>query len=382
MISKRAQKIFPFMVMEILERAQDMERKNEDIIHLEIGEPDLDTPDCIKAAAKRALEDGKTHYTHSLGILELRKAIAEHYKSRYGVDVSSEKIIVTAGTSPALLLVLAALLEPGDEVILPNPHYACYPNFIKFFGGNPIFVPVFEENGFLYETPAVKRSITKSTKAILINSPANPTGAVLSSYGLKALVNLGIYVISDEIYHGLVYGEREHTILEFTDRVFILNGFSKLYAMTGFRVGYIIAPAKFVRPIQKMQQNFFICPNSISQYAAIAALKETQEEVRHIREIYNERRLFMLKHLKALGFSIKVEPKGAFYIFVNAKEISQNSYNLALDILERAKVAVTPGIDFGSNGEGYLRFSYANSLENIAEGMKRLKHYLQCKNVK
>ncbi len=379
MISKRAQEISPFMVMEILERAQDMERKNEDIIHLEIGEPDLDTPACIKLAAKRALENGKTHYTHSLGILKLRKAIAEHYKSRYGVDVSIEKIIVTAGTSPALLLVLAALLESGDEVILPNPHYACYPNFIKFFGGNPIFIPVFEENGFLYETPAVKKSITKSTKAILINSPANPTGAVLSFNHLKALADSGIYVISDEIYHGLVYGEKEHTILEFTDRAFVLNGFSKLYAMTGFRLGYIITPAKFVRPIQKMQQNFFICPSSISQYAAIAALKKAQEEVKHICEIYNERRLFMLKHLKALGFRIKVEPKGAFYIFVNVKEISKNSYNLALDILEKAKVAVTPGIDFGSNGEGYLRFSYANSLENIAEGIRRLKHYLQCK---
>jgi len=364
------------MVMEILEKAQDMERRGEDIVHLEIGEPDLDTPECIKAAARRALRDGKTHYTHSLGILELREAIAEYYKEKYSVDIGIEQIVVTAGTSPALLLVLAALLEPGDEVILSNPHYACYPNFIRFLGGNPVFVPVFEENGFLYDIKAVKASITKKTKAILINSPANPTGAVLSPYHLKSLADLGIYIISDEIYHGLIYGEREHTILEFTDKAFVLNGFSKLYAMTGFRLGYIIAPAKFVRPIQKMQQNFFICPNSISQYAAIAALREAQEEARHIRKIYNERRLFMLKHLRALGFNIGAEPKGAFYIFVNTKKISQDSYSLALDILERAKVAVTPGIDFGSNGEGYLRFSYTNSLKNIAEGMKRLEKYL------
>jgi aspartate/methionine/tyrosine aminotransferase len=276
-----------------------------------------------------------------------------------------------------MLLLFSALLEKGDQVIISDPHYACYPNIIKFVQGTPVTVPVYEEDGFQYRPEAIKEKITKKTKAILINSPSNPTGNLLSESRMRAIAELSPYIISDEIYHGLVYEGKEHSILEFTDHAFVLNGFSKLYAMTGLRLGYLIAPQPFVRPIQKMQQNFFISANSVVQIAGIAALEKAGEDVARMKRIYNERRKYMVKRLKEMGFGITVEPTGAFYVFANAKHISKDSYKLAFDILEKAHVGVTPGIDFGENGEGYLRFSYANSLENIAEGLNRIEHYLQ-----
>jgi len=363
--------------MEVLERAREMERQGENIIHLEVGEPDFDVPSAVKKATYRALEEGATHYTHSLGDMELREAISDHYLDAYGVVVRPEQVVVTSGTSPAMMLAFAVLLERGEEVIVSDPAYACYPNFIKFLGGVPARVPVYEQDGFQYRVPAIEERISQKTRAILINSPSNPTGCLISPADMKAIAGLSPYIISDEIYHGLVYEGQEHSILEFTDRAFVLNGFSKLYAMTGYRLGYLIAPSQFIRPIQKMQQNFFICAGSLAQRAGIAALKESEAEVEEMKRIYNRRRKFMIKRLRELGFSIAVEPTGAFYVFANARSLSSDSYRLAFDILEKAHVGVTPGVDFGKNGEGYLRFSYANSMENIAEGLNRLEQYLK-----
>ena len=377
MIAKRAQEITPFLVMDVLERARAMEREGIHIIHLEIGEPDFDTPQCIKDAACKALEQGHTHYTHSLGDLALREALCKHYFEAYSVSVHPDQIVVTSGTSPAMFLVFSVLLEEGDQVIISDPHYACYPNFIKFVRGVPVAVPVYEEDGFQYRPAAIEERITNKTKAIFINSPSNPTGNLLSENRMRAIAEFLPYVISDEIYHGLVYEGREHSILEFTDNAFVLNGFSKLYAMTGLRLGYLIAPQPFIRPIQKLQQNFFISANSVVQIAGIAALEETAEDVARMKRIYNERRQYTVRRLRELGFGITVEPTGAFYVFANAKHISGDSYKLAFDILENAHVGVAPGIDFGSNGEGYLRFSYANSMENIVEGLDRIKSYLE-----
>ncbi len=377
MIAKRAEEMRPFLVMDVLERAHQMERAGVDVIHLEVGEPDFDTPACVKEAVRQALDEGHTHYTHSLGLVELREAIARHYRKTYGVTVSPEQIVVTAGTSPAMFLLFSALLEAGEEVILSNPHYACYPSFIRFLDGVPVTVPVSEESGFQYEPEAIQKHLTPRTRAILINSPSNPTGTLLSPNRMGRIAELSPHIISDEIYHGLVYEGRAHSILEFTDHAFVLNGFSKLYAMTGLRLGYLIAPAEFMRSIQKIQQNFFISANSVVQRAGIAALEQTGDDVARMCELYDERRRFMVQRLRALGFGIAVEPTGAFYVFANAKHLSLDSYRLAFDILEKARVGVTPGIDFGSNGEGYLRFSYANSLQNIAEGMDRIEHYLE-----
>ncbi len=377
MYPERVNQISPFIVMEVLEKAQQMERSGENIIHLEVGEPDFDTPAGIVEAAKTALNNGETHYTHSLGIWELREAVANHYKRKYQVEVDPAQVIITSGTSPGLLLLLSALLHPGDEVICSNPGYACYPNFVQYLDASINCIHVSEENGFQYRTEDVTKCMTRKTKAILINSPSNPTGNLLSPEIMQEISALGPIVISDEIYHGLVYEEQEHSILEFTSNAVVLNGFSKLYAMTGWRLGYLIVPEHFVRPIQKLLQNFFISANAFVQRGGAAALTAHHPEVDQMIETYNQRRKYMLSRLKEIGFKVAVEPKGAFYILANAKQFTSDSYKFAFDILEHAKVAVTPGIDFGSNGEGFLRFSYANSLENIRIGMERLERYLE-----
>ena len=380
-ISRIGGEIQPFIVMEILERAQELERQGESIIHLEVGEPDFETPECIRKRAVDAVRKGVTHYTHSLGTYSLRCEIAKYYNEKYklGVEVKAENVIVTSGTSPAMLLIFGAILDRGDEVIISNPHYPCYPNFIRFVGGKPKFVFVREEEGFQLNPEKVRKAITKKTKAILINSPANPTGNLLSSEWMEEIASFGIPVISDEIYHGLVYEGEARSILEFAGKgrdLIVLNGFSKLFAMTGWRLGYIIAIEDLVRPIQKMIQNFFISPNAFVQEAAIAALNECEKETEQMRKIYDERRKFMIKRLREIGFGITVEPTGAFYVFANAKKFTNDSYRYAFEILEKAKVGVTPGIDFGSGGEGYIRFSYANSLENIKEGLARIERFL------
>ncbi|UCF30317.1 MAG: pyridoxal phosphate-dependent aminotransferase [bacterium] len=375
--SGRSAGIPPFIVMDVLERAQHLEREGRSIIHMEVGEPDFDTPECVREAAIRAIREGDTHYTHSLGLLELREAISEHYRRRYGVDVDPGRILVTSGTSPALFLIFSALLEAGDEVVMTDPHYACYPNFVSFLGGRPVFLPVFAEGGYQPDVAEMRRRLGPKTKAILINSPANPTGAVVSPQALSGIASLGPPVVSDEIYHGITYGEPEHSVLEFSDDAFVLNGFSKLYAMTGWRLGYVIVPARFLRPMQKMQQNFFISAGAFVQRAAIAALTEAGEVVRRMVGIYGERREVLLKGLRDVGFTIPVDPQGAFYVLVDARHLESDSYRLAFDILERAGVAVTPGIDFGQAAEGHLRFSYANSRENLEEGIRRLAGYIR-----
>jgi aspartate/methionine/tyrosine aminotransferase len=378
MISKKAEEIPPFIVMDVLEKAQELERSGEHIIHLEVGEPDFDTPECISEAGYRAICEGKTHYTHSLGLIELREAIAEDYWKKYRVRVSPEQILVASGTSPAMLLLFSALLEPGDETILSNPYYPCYPNIIRFVDGAPVFVEVSEEEGFQYLPGMIEEKLSPRVKGIMINSPSNPTGNVMPAERMKEIAKFSPFIISDEIYHGLVYEGEVHTILEFTDRAFVINGFSKLYAMTGWRLGYVIAPKEFMRPMQKIQQNLFISASSFAQWGAVAGLKETEKDVQKMRETYDRRRRFLIPKLKALGFGITVEPTGAFYVLANAKRFSKDSYRFAFDILKEAKVAVAPGIDFGTNAEGYIRFCYANSLENIEEGMNRLERYLEC----
>jgi len=377
MPAERARDIPSFIVMDVLEKAQELERQGRHIIHMEIGEPDFPTPKCICEGAEKAIRDGHTHYTHSLGLIELREAICGYYLDKYGVKITADQVIVTSGTSPALFMIFAGLLNPGDEIIISDPHYPCYPNFAHFLKAKPVCVNVREDEGFQYRAEDIRKAMGKRTKAVLVNSPSNPTGTLLAPDRMAAIADLGPYVVSDEIYHGLVYEDRERSILEFTDRAFVLNGFSKAFAMTGWRLGYVIAPAEFVRPLQKIQQNFFISAGSISQWAGLAALSRAGEDVAHMRAVYNERRKYLLQRLRDLGFVIKVEPKGAFYVLVNAKHLAESSYDLAFEILEKAGVGVSPGIDFGRNAEGYLRISYANSLDNIKEGLDRIESYLQ-----
>ncbi|MFP4036088.1 MAG: pyridoxal phosphate-dependent aminotransferase [Desulfobacteraceae bacterium] len=375
--SERAEHIPPFIVMEVLERAHELERAGRKVIHLEIGEPDFPTPECVCRAAARAAQEGRTHYTHSLGVPELREAVSRHYQEAYGTAVDPDRVVVTSGTSPGLFMVFSALLNPGDRILIGNPHYPCYPNFARFLGAEPVLINASEEQGFQPSAGEIQKRIDSLTRAVLINSPANPTGTLLDPERLEEISGLGPPVISDEIYHGLCYGEKEHTVLEYTDQAFVLNGFSKAYAMTGWRLGYIIAPPAFVRPLQKIQQNLFISAPSVSQWAGVAALTEAGPDLEKMRAVYNERRIYMLSRLRELGFGLPVEPRGAFYILVNAKHLASSSYELAFEILEKAGVGVSPGIDFGDNAEGYIRFSYANSLENIREGLDRIEAFLK-----
>jgi aspartate/methionine/tyrosine aminotransferase len=379
-LARRIQEIEPFLAVEMGERAEALERAGIDVVHLEFGEPDFEAPPVVREALQRALKDGRTRYTHSLGILPLREAIAEHYATTYGVNVSPDQILVTAGTSPAMLLLFGHLLDPGDEVVLSDPYYACYPNFIRYADGRPVYVGVPEEDGFQYRPEAIRERLTARTRAIVINSPANPTGTVLSPERMAAIAELGRahgpLIVSDEIYHGLSYEAPDRTILEFTDRALVLNGFSKAYAMTGWRLGWVIGPRENIRALQKLYGNFFISTNEFVQWAGVAALREAGEDSRRFRAIFDERRRAMIAGLRSIGFGVGAEPTGAFYVLANARHLSSDSVSLAYELLDATHVAVTPGAAFGANAEGYLRFSYASSVERIQEGLDRIARFL------
>jgi aspartate/methionine/tyrosine aminotransferase len=379
-LARRLQEIEPFLAVEVAERAQALEREGVDVVHLEYGEPDFAPPPVVQQALERAVRDGQMRYTHSLGILPLREAIADHYRATYGVKVSPEQILITPGTSPAMLLLFGALLDPGDEVVLSDPYYACYPNFIRYAEGVPVTVDTTEEDGFQYRPESITPRLGGRTRAILVNSPSNPTGAVLAPDRMAAIAALAerheAFVVSDEIYHGLTEGGRDRSILEFTDRAFVLNGFSKAFAMTGWRLGYVIAPPSHARALQRLYGNFFISTNEFVQWAGVAALREAAEEPARFARIFAERRRIMIEGLRALGFGVGFEPSGAFYILANARHLSGDSLGFAYEILEQSGVAVTPGVAFGRNAEGYLRFSYSASVERIQEGLRRLGAFL------
>ncbi len=381
MPSRLSDELSPFYVMEVLERAKEIESQGQSVIHFEVGEPDFPTPDVIANEAIKSIKEGDTKYTHSLGIPELREAVSENYKSEYGVNIDPGLVVVTMGSSPALYLSIISIIESGDEVVITDPHYACYPQIIKIAGGVPKTFRIFEEEGFQIDIDRLKKVVTPKTKAIIINSPANPTGVVLKPEVMKEISELGVMVISDEIYHGLVYEGEARTIYEVTDTAFAVNGFSKFYSMTGWRLGYMVAPEEFIRPIQKLQQNLFISPNSFVQRAGVQALKNAKTDALKMVELFEERRKTMIEGIKELGFNLESEPKGAFYVFVDASKINPDSHELAFDILDKAHVAVTPGIDFGEGGEGYLRLSYATSTSNIKEGIRRLGDYIKNKGI-
>ncbi len=365
--------VTPFLAMEIMERAFSLERQGHSVVHLEIGEPDFSPPPAAIAAAQDALSRGATNYTDSRGLPELRDAIAQEKSFRTGASVSPEQVIVTSGTSPALLMVFRLLVAPGDEVLVPTPHYPCYPNFIRLCGGVPRFVPCDPERGYAIDLSAARAAVGPKTRAIIVGSPANPTGAVASRAELEALLELGLPLISDEIYDGLLYDDvRVTSALELSDQAFVLDGFSKRYAMTGFRLGYVIAPTDAVRMLQTLQQNLFISASEFVQWAGVAALREGAATTAAGREAYGTRRVRLVEGLRDLGFRIPAAPKGAFYVFADARAFGQDSLALALRLLDEAHVAVTPGIDFGAAGEGWLRFAYAVSDEDLDEGLRRL----------
>jgi aspartate/methionine/tyrosine aminotransferase len=375
-VSDRGRAIRPFVVMDVVARAKELEAQGADVVRMDVGDPDFATPDVVTKAAEAAMEAGETGYTQSLGLPDLRDAVAGTFARQYGVSVEPCDIVVTQGTSPAMLLLFGALLDPGDEVVMADPCYPAYPNYVNFLGGVPVRVPARAENGFAMDPDEVRAAVTSRTRCIMVNSPGNPTGAVLPPGNLEALARIAeersLWLASDEIYHGLTYGVSAHSVLEFTDRAFVLNGFSKLYAMTGWRLGYLVAPRPFVRAAEVIQQNFFLCANHFVQAAGVVALRDAGPDVERMRATYDERRRFLVPALRGLGLGVSEEPQGAFYVFADARGWGADSLALSRRLLEEAHVATAPGVDFGACGEGFLRFSYATSIDRLRTGVERL----------
>jgi aspartate/methionine/tyrosine aminotransferase len=374
----RAAAIEPFLAMEVMERAFALERAGARVLHLEIGEPDFPPPPAAVDACAGALAAGETHYTDSRGLAELREAIAADKSARAGARVDPEQVLVTSGTSPAMLLVFGLLVEPGSEVVIPTPHYPCYPNFVRFCGGRPVFVQTSAADGWQVDAGAVRRALTERTRAIVVGSPANPTGAIQDASALRALAALGVPLVSDEIYDGLVFdGASAPSALGASGEVFVLDGFSKRYAMTGFRLGFAIAPPGALRPLQVMQQNLFISANHFVQRAGMAALAQGEATRAAMLAAYTRRRSLLVDGLRKLGFEVPAPPRGAFYVFADARAFAADSRRLAFVLLERAHVAVTPGVDFGEAGEGWLRFSLSAPDAAIEEALARLGRALR-----
>jgi aspartate/methionine/tyrosine aminotransferase len=384
-ITERAQLLEPFLAMEVMEHAQALERAGAKVAHLEVGEPDFPPPPEVVEACVKALREGHTSYTDSRGLFELREAIAADSQRRFGVAVSPERVLVTSGTSPAMLMVFSLLAGPGDEVVIGTPHYPCYPNFIRYCGATVVPVRTRAQDGWALDPEAVRAALTPRTRAIVVSSPANPTGAVQSAATLRALAELGPPLVSDEIYDGLLYdGAVSASALQAGGAdSFVLDGFSKRYAMTGFRLGYVIAPEWAARPLQVMHQNLFISANGFVQRAGIAALEHGERSLAQMRSAYEQRRTRLVSGLRKLGFGIPQLPQGAFYVLADASflgAIGRDSRRLAFELLDHAHVGVAPGIDFGEAGEGMLRFCYAVSdevidtaLDSIARALPQLQ---------
>jgi aspartate/methionine/tyrosine aminotransferase len=379
-ITKRADLITPFYVMELLEKANEMEAQGEDIIHMEVGEPDFTTPWPVKDAAINAITSGQTFYTHSLGITELRQKIATHYEKREGVFVSPERIVITNGTSGAFLLLAAVLLERGRTLAISDPGYPCYRNFALLVEADVLTLPVAAETGYQV-LPRQIETLKACPDVLILCNPSNPTGTVYQEDTVAQIYRLlsarDSVLVVDEIYGGLSYGKTVRTALGLGDNIVVVNGFSKTHAMTGWRLGWMVVPLELVRPIQKVAQNVFISPPSIAQHAAVHAF-DVGAALEEMRRTYKERRDYMLPQLRRLGFRIPVDPEGAFYIYAGIDGWGLDSMVFVERALAEAKVAITPGYDFGSYRAGsHVRFSYANSLERLKEGCERLERWLQ-----
>ena len=376
----KAREISPFYVMELLEKAKLMEAGGEDIVHMEIGEPDFTTPDVVKRAALRAIKEDRTFYTESLGIPELRQRVADEYRRKWGATVSAERVVITNGTSGAFLLLSAVLLGSGRNLVISDPGYPCYRNFGRLANARTLSLPVDKSSRF--ELMASQIDGLKGTPHLtIVANPSNPTGIVYREGSIARLneavrARKGLLVV-DEIYSGLTYGATFKTALALSDEVIVVNGFSKTFAMTGWRLGWMVVPPSLVRPIQKVAQNIFISPPTVSQYAALAAF-EAVDDLKRMKETYRQRRDFLLPQLRRLGFTVPVDPEGAFYIYTDIGRWGIDSMTFVERALREARVALTPGYDFGSHLAGsHIRFSYANSMERLQEGCKRLEAWLK-----
>ena len=374
--------IEPFHVMDVLNRAHELEAAGRRIVHMEIGQPDFPAPPQVADAAVDAIRTRRLGYTDSLGLPQLRRAISDYYRERLGVEAPPSRIVVTAGASGAFLLALGALVDPGDEVLMPDPCYPCNRHFVRLLEGRPRAIPVDEKSRYQLTAADVRANWSRATRGVLLASPSNPTGTSIPREELRAIIDavrtLGGFVVVDEIYQGLVYDGEPSTALALADDVFVVNSFSKYFCMTGWRLGWIVAPDSHVREIEKLAQNAFICASAPAQYAALAAFSpQTLAVLEQRRREFQRRRDYMVPALRDLGFRIPLTPEGAFYIYAGCEEFSGDSGAFAFKVLEEAGVAITPGLDFGTNSpERHVRFAYTRSLEDLREGVKSIARML------
>ncbi len=381
-LADRMAAVQPFHVMALLAQARRLEAEGRDIVHMEIGEPDFETPAPIVQAGIEALKSGKHHYTPATGLPELRQAISDFYQQKYKVSVDPKRILITPGSSGALQLLMSALINPGQQVLMADPGYPCNRNFVRLVDGEVISIPVDVETGYQLNLEHLKQYWNDNSRAVMVASPANPTGTLIAEAEMRSIADFvaekGGHMMVDEIYHGLTYGVNEQTALAISDDVFVINSFSKYFGMTGWRLGWVVAPEVYVDGLDKVAQNVFLAASTPAQYAALAAFRpETMAVLEQRRQVFEQRRDYLLPALRQMGFEIPVTPQGAFYLYANCKHFTDNSYQFCIDLLQQSGVAVTPGKDFGLNKpEQHLRFAYTTSLEGLKEGVARLQKFI------
>jgi aspartate/methionine/tyrosine aminotransferase len=381
--SSRADRVRPFYVMDLLARAKQLEAEGRSVLHLEVGEPDFPTPQPVIEAGIRALRALLTHYTPALGLPELRRAIGDYYNKKFNIVIEPRRIIVTTGASGALQLALAVLVDTGDRVLLTDPGYPCNRNMIRLLGAECTDVAVGPESHYQLQAAHIEHYWDDSTVAAMIASPSNPTGTMISVAELQSLIDAvatkGGRLIVDEIYQGLVYGGQDHTALALSDNAIVINSFSKLFGMTGWRLGWMVVPENYIDAIDRVAQNLYLAPPTISQYAALAAFEtETLEILQRRVETFRQRRDFLLPALRAMGFVIPVEPEGAFYVYADCSAITADAFSWCRDLLEVEGVAVTPGIDFGENAAArHVRFAYTRPVEELENACSRISKYIR-----
>lgn len=383
-VSDRMAGIAPFRVMRILARAKALEAAGRDIIHMEVGEPDFATPRPIVLAGQQALAAGLTKYTPATGLPALRETIAAYYQDRYGVTVAAERILVTPGASGALQLILATLVNPGQQVLMPDPAYPCNRHMVRLFGGEAVSLPTSDSQGFALDCEQVATAWGAQTRALMLATPSNPTGACLSLAELAGhyatVRRLGGALIVDEIYQGLEYDRPSQTAVALGEEdLFVVNSFSKYFGMTGWRVGWLVAPTSWVPVLDRLAQNIFLAPPTVSQHAALAAFQaDSLDIMEQQRRVLAHRRDVLLEAVQDLGFKIAVRPAGAFYLYADCGALTDDSTRFANDLLEQAGVAITPGSDFGAEqAHRYVRFAYTTDEARLLEGVARLRRFLQ-----
>ncbi len=381
-IARRMQRIKPFYVMDLLARAKQLESQGRDLVHMEVGEPDFPTPEPVVIAGQQALASGRTRYTPAMGLPDLREALSTHYVRRFGVNPGASRIAATPGASGALLLTLAVLVDPGEQVLMADPGYPCNRHFVELLEGEPVSLPVDRSSGYQLTAEQIDSAWTPRTRAVLVASPSNPTGTLLTPEQIEAIHRVvcrrGGTLIVDEIYHELVFDRPAHTALSVSPDLFVVNSFSKFFGMTGWRLGWVVAPEIYCEALDRLAQNIFLAAPTLSQYAALAALgDETLAIAEQRRTAFKERRDFLLPALRGLGFDIPVTPQGAFYLYASCAGLTDDSFRFIGDLLEHAGVAITPGRDFGSHRPlSHVRFAYTTGLDRLEEGVERMRRFI------